>query len=97
NGVFTFLRKLGGALGVFLVLGLLDWLGFEPGRETQSETARPAIRWMTAVAPACFLAVGVWLSRGHPLPPERPARVPPAPARRDAAPAQIQPSLRRAP
>ena len=67
NGVFTFLRKLGGALGVFLVPGLLDWLGFEPGRAEQSETARQAIRWMTAVAPACFLAAGVWMARGYPL------------------------------
>jgi len=54
NGVFTFLRKLGGALGVFLVMGLLDVLGYPKGEE-QSETARQAIRWMTGVAPACFL------------------------------------------
>jgi glycoside/pentoside/hexuronide:cation symporter, GPH family len=97
NGVFTFLRKLGGALGVFLVMGLLDWLGFEPGRAAQSETARQAIRWMTALAPACFLAVGVWLARGYPLTRERHAEILRELARRDAAPAQIQPSLRSAP
>jgi Na+/melibiose symporter-like transporter len=66
NGMFTFLRKLGGALGVFLVLGALDLLGYEKGRE-QTETARQAIRWMTALAPVPFLAVGIWLARGYPL------------------------------
>lgn len=66
NGVFTFLRKLGGALGVFLVMGLLDLLGYRKGEE-QSETTRQAIRWMTGVAPACFLIAGVLLARGYPL------------------------------
>jgi len=27
NGMFTFLRKLGGAVGVFLVMGALDLFG----------------------------------------------------------------------
>ena len=66
NGMFGFLRKLGGAIGVFLVLGVLDLLGYEKG-EQQNETARQAIRWMTATAPAAFLLVGVWLARDYPL------------------------------
>ena len=66
NGMFTFLRKLGGALAVFLVLGILDLAGYEKGAE-QGETARQAIRWMTAVGPAAFLLVGVALARGYPL------------------------------
>jgi sugar (glycoside-pentoside-hexuronide) transporter len=66
NGVFTFLRKLGGALGVFLVMSILDVLGYAKG-ETQSETARQAIRWMTGAAPAFFLLVGVLLLRAYPL------------------------------
>ena len=70
NGVFTFLRKLGGALGVFLVMGVLDALGYRKGAE-QSETARLAIRWMTGAAPAFFLLLGVWLARGYPLTRER--------------------------
>ena len=70
NGMFGFLRKLGGAIGVFLVMGLLDLLGYEKG-EQQSETARQAIRWMTAAAPAAFLLVGVWLARDYPLTRER--------------------------
>jgi sugar (glycoside-pentoside-hexuronide) transporter len=71
NGVFTFLRKLGGALGVFLVLGLLDLLGFRQGATEQSETARQAIRWMTALAPPFFLLLGVWFAAGYPLTRER--------------------------
>jgi Na+/melibiose symporter-like transporter len=70
NGVFTFVRKLGGALGVFVVLVALDLLGFEKG-EQQSETARQAIRWMTAAGPAFFLAFAVWVARGYPLTRER--------------------------
>ncbi len=66
NGVFTFLRKLGGAIGVFLVLGILDLAGFVQG-ETQSEGARQAVRWLTALAPAFFLAVAAWTARGYPL------------------------------
>ena len=66
NGVFTFLRKLGGALGVFLVMGILDLVGSRKG-EVQTDTAREAIRWMTGAAPAFFLVVGVVLLRAYPL------------------------------
>jgi sugar (glycoside-pentoside-hexuronide) transporter len=74
NGMFGFLRKLGGAIGVFLVMGILDLLGYEKG-ETQSETARQAIRWMTGLAPASFLVVGVWLARSYPLTRKRHAEI----------------------
>jgi Na+/melibiose symporter-like transporter len=66
NGMFGFLRKLGGAIGVFLVLGLLDLLGYEKGSQ-QNETARQAIRWMTAGAPVAFLLVAIHLARSYPL------------------------------
>lgn len=66
NGVFTFLRKLGGALGVAGVMAVLDLAGYEKGAQ-QSEQARQAIRWTTALAPALFLAVGAWLAWGYPL------------------------------
>lgn len=66
NGMFTFLRKLGGGLGVFLVMGILDLFGYEQGA-TQSETARQAIRWMTACAPPFFLFWAIWFARGYPL------------------------------
>jgi sugar (glycoside-pentoside-hexuronide) transporter len=83
NGMFGFLRKLGGAIGVFLVMGVLDLLGYEKG-EQQSETARQAIRWMTAAAPAAFLLVGVWLARDYPLTRERHRQILEQLARRSA-------------
>lgn len=66
NGVFTFIRKLGGALGVFLVMGVLDIAGFQQGAE-QTDTVRHAIRYTTGLAPAAFLLVAVLLARGYPL------------------------------
>jgi len=84
NGVFTFLRKLGGALGVAMVMAVLDLAGYEKG-EQQSETARQAIRWATALAPALFLGVGVWLAHGYPLTRERHDAIRAELARRDGA------------
>ncbi|MGI9431560.1 MAG: MFS transporter, partial [Myxococcota bacterium] len=66
NGVFTFLRKLAGALAVFLVLSFLDVLGFVQGDE-QTETVRQAIRWMTGTLPVVCLLVSVQIARGYPL------------------------------
>jgi sugar (glycoside-pentoside-hexuronide) transporter len=66
NGMFAFLRKLGGAIGVFLVMAALDLFGYEKGPE-QTDRAREAIRWMTALAPIPFLAAGIWLTRGYTL------------------------------
>ncbi len=66
NGIFTFLRKLAGALAVFLALGLLDLLGFRSGGE-QTETVRQAIRWMTGLSPPVFLLVGIALLWRYPL------------------------------
>ena len=66
NGVFMFVRKLGGAVAVFLVLGILDLQGFTQGAE-QSESVRQTIRVMTGVAPAIFLGIGIALARGYPL------------------------------
>lgn len=66
NGVFTFLRKLAGALGVFLVLTILDLAGFEKGVE-QTETVRQMIRILTGVAPAFFLALSICFAWNYPL------------------------------
>ena len=65
NGVFTFIRKLGGAAGVFLVMSILDLAGFVQGAE-QNEVARQTIRAITSFAPAFFLALAVWLAVGYP-------------------------------
>jgi sugar (glycoside-pentoside-hexuronide) transporter len=74
NGFFTFIRKLGGAIGVALVMGILDVAGFERG-EQQSESARQAIRLLTALGPGLFLLFAVWLARDYPLTREVHARV----------------------
>ena len=66
NGVFTFLRKLGGALGVFLVMSILDIVGFTEGDE-QSELVRQTIRFLTAMGPAVFLSLAVAVAWGYPL------------------------------
>jgi oligogalacturonide transporter len=84
NGVLTFVRKLGGALGVFIVMSLLDLAGFRSGEE-QTETARQAIRLLTAFGPAFFLAAAVWLSRGYPLTREAHRRILAEIEARDAA------------
>jgi sugar (glycoside-pentoside-hexuronide) transporter len=84
NGMFGFLRKLGGAVGVFLVLGLLDLLGYEKGAQ-QNETARQAIRWMTAGAPVAFLLVAILLAREYPLTRAKHAEILAQLAERDSA------------
>ena len=66
NGVFTFARKLGGSLGVFLVMGLLDLAGFEQGAE-QTQLARQTIRCLTSLGPAFFLGLAIWLASSYPL------------------------------
>ncbi len=66
NGVFMFLRKLGGALAVFLLMGILDLAGYEKGTE-QTETVRQTIRVLTMAAPVFFLGISVWFAHEYPL------------------------------
>jgi len=66
NGFFTFLRKIAGALGVFVVMAILDAAGLAKG-ESQSETVRQTIRWLTFLAPGLCLVAAAWLARGYPL------------------------------
>jgi len=66
NGVFTFIRKLAGALAVFLAMAVLDIAGLEQG-EVQSERALMAVRLVASFGPALFLAVGIWFAWGYPL------------------------------
>ena len=65
-GLFTFLRKLGGASAVALGLGVLDLSGFV-ANQAQSETTLTTIRVLTAVVPAVFVVLGAWVARGYPL------------------------------
>ena len=65
-GFFTFLRKLGGASGVAVAGVTLELAGFVGGRE-QTPTALAAIRGLTALAPALFLAAAAYIALGYPL------------------------------
>jgi sugar (glycoside-pentoside-hexuronide) transporter len=94
NGVFTFLRKLGGALGVFLAMTVLEGLGFRQGSAQQTEGARQAIRWMTALGPPVLLVVGVWLTRGYPLTRQRHREILDELLRRDSAGRAAAPAAR---
>jgi GPH family glycoside/pentoside/hexuronide:cation symporter len=66
NGFFMFLRKVGGTVAVLLLGTVLGAMGLERG-ETQSEATLQTIRVLTAIVPAFFLALGIWIARGYPL------------------------------
>lgn len=74
NGFFMFLRKLGGTIAVWLALTLLGLLGFVKG-EAQNEQTLIAIRLLTSLGPALFLAMGIWFARGYPLTRQAHARI----------------------
>ncbi len=67
NGLFTFLRKLGGAAGVFLAGVILDLAGFVKGSAEQSPTALLAVRGLTAAVPACLLAIAALIALRYSL------------------------------
>jgi sugar (glycoside-pentoside-hexuronide) transporter len=73
-GVFTFLRKLGGATGVAVAGLLLDAAGFEAGR-AQGEAARQMIRLLVAGVPALSLALALALALAYPITRERHAEI----------------------
>jgi len=66
NGLFTFLRKLAGAVAVFAALGVLDLCGFEAGTPA-GPSAQLAIRVLTTLVPAVTLLLAIALARGYPL------------------------------
>jgi sugar (glycoside-pentoside-hexuronide) transporter len=65
-GLFTFLRKLGGASAVALGLFVLELSGYVAKQE-QSPTTLLTIRMLTAVVPGVFVALGAWVALGYPL------------------------------
>ena len=65
-GVFTFLRKLAGALGVALAFLALDLVGFKPGVEN-SEAVLWVLRSATALVPVLFVLASAWAARSYPL------------------------------
>jgi Na+/melibiose symporter-like transporter len=66
-GFFTFLRKLGGAVGVALAFLVLDVVGFEQGGGPQSPGVLLTIRSLTAGAPAVFVLLAAWVALGYPI------------------------------
>jgi sugar (glycoside-pentoside-hexuronide) transporter len=65
-GVFTFLRKLAGAVGVAAAFGMLDWVGFQ-SHAGNSEEALWVLRSATALIPACLVIASAWVARKYPL------------------------------
>jgi sugar (glycoside-pentoside-hexuronide) transporter len=83
-GLFTFLRKLGGASAVALALVVLDLAGFV-ANQPQSQTTLTTIRVLTAVVPGVFVVLGAFVARGYPLTRARHAEILAALAARRAA------------
>jgi GPH family glycoside/pentoside/hexuronide:cation symporter len=65
-GLFTFLRKLGGAIAVALGLFVLELSGYA-ANQVQSQTTLTTIRVLTAVVPGVFVALGALVALGYPL------------------------------
>ncbi len=66
-GFFTFVRKLGGALGVAAAGFVLEAAGFERGQPLQGESARMAIRALTTFGPLTFLVLAIAIAWRYPL------------------------------
>jgi sugar (glycoside-pentoside-hexuronide) transporter len=69
-GVFTFVRKLAGAVGVALAFNVLDWVGFESGQET-SPWVLWVLRGLTALIPVLFVLGSMWVAGSYSLGRER--------------------------
>lgn len=65
-GVFTFLRKLAGAVGVAGAFLALDLAGFQAG-EKNSDTVLWVLRGATALVPVLFVLASAWAARNYPL------------------------------
>ncbi|MDH3211337.1 MAG: glycoside-pentoside-hexuronide (GPH):cation symporter [Myxococcales bacterium] len=74
-GFFTFLRKLGGAMGVALAGFGLELSGFERGVDAQGETAILAVRLLTSLGPILFLLLAAWIALRFPLTRRRHAEI----------------------
>lgn len=67
NGILSFVRKLGGAVGLVLAFAILDVCGFAEGREVQSDAARQAVRAVSSLGPVVPLLVGAGIALRYPL------------------------------
>jgi GPH family glycoside/pentoside/hexuronide:cation symporter len=71
TGMFTFLRKIGGAAAVLVVGAVLDLARYDGQAASQPPAAVAAIRFLIAGVPVAVLAISIWLTRGYPLGRER--------------------------
>lgn len=74
-GVFTFLRKLGGATGVAAAGFGLEAAGFVRGGAEQGESSLWMIRLLTSIGPMVFLLIGSWIALQYPLTRNRHAEI----------------------
>ena len=65
-GLFTFIRKMTGAVAVALAFLVLDQVGFKPNVEN-SDAVLSAIRWLTAGVPVACILLSVVAARGYTL------------------------------
>jgi sugar (glycoside-pentoside-hexuronide) transporter len=75
SGFFTFVRKLGGAVGVAATGVVLDLAGFERAAAAQPESALSAIRALTTFGPLLFLSLAIAAARHYPLSRDRHAAI----------------------
>jgi sugar (glycoside-pentoside-hexuronide) transporter len=83
-GFFTFLRKLGGALGVAAAGFVLDAVGFLRGGAEQTPEVVLAIRVLATLGPVLFLVAAAAIALRYPLTQERHAEIRDRLAIRDA-------------
>jgi GPH family glycoside/pentoside/hexuronide:cation symporter len=79
-GTKNFIRKLTGAVAIFLALQVLGWFGYQsppPGalQFSQSPTTLTAIRWLTGPFGAVMLLSAIAVAWFYPLNRERHARI----------------------
>jgi GPH family glycoside/pentoside/hexuronide:cation symporter len=79
-GVKNFIRKLTGAVAIFLALQILGWFGYQTPTEgavqfSQPAGAQTAIRWLAGPAGAILLASAILVAWFYPLTRERHARI----------------------
>ncbi len=84
NGLLMFLRKLAGAMAVFIALAALDFIGFRDSAE-QSPQVLLLIRLLVSFGPASFLLLALVMALRYPLTRERHAEILRALAERDAS------------
>jgi sugar (glycoside-pentoside-hexuronide) transporter len=67
SGMFTFLRKIGGALAIFLMGVSLRIAGYDGAADAQSDSAIGVMRVLMAVVPIAMLGISIWVARTYPL------------------------------